>query len=438
MWKVPSPYFSTLDEARMHSVRSIVTSDSDAYFHAMALQMDWPVIPIFTALFGILTVCTGTSLVILMRRGLNAARLGLLLCILTMYGGTATYWVLTLHSYSLHISSTTARIVAASLDPSSLVYTREWHAIDWKIIGTDPSDAAMRPQDLQMCAGTAALLVNITLGDGIVWWRAWVVCARKTWVLCLAALLLLSTSVSFVLTVAYVHMCVDGRPFYLAAVGVTETAETCSDIHSFVFTIGARTHVYAVNGGFFVGNFFGFVSSMVTLLTNVAATTIIGYQAWVHSRLAREFRLNLLPSRVGVHALLALLVESGILYCVLWVLVVAFLTLLTIAAFDTQTLPVADIETHAAYFWFFLYLIEGALVPLIAIYPTVIIILVTLGNSCFEAAAAAHPHGTGVSLPLFIPSESTGAATATDGSQSPGACPDRFERAEEESHARDE
>ncbi|KAI1781614.1 hypothetical protein LXA43DRAFT_669931 [Ganoderma leucocontextum] len=300
-----------------------------------------------------------------------------------MYGGTAAYWALMVRSYSLHVSSTTTIVTTGNMTRPALEYPRSLRVLrdephPW--VMSINSDAVMRPQVLEMCTGTAALLVNITLGDGIVWWRAWVVCARKAWIFSLAAILILST----------------------AAIGITETAEACSTIHHLQLTLGWTAYVYAVDGALFIGNYFGFVSSMVTLLTNVVATGLIGYQAWVHSRMVRECHLNLLPSRVGVRALLALLIESGILYCIVWAFVVAYEATLTIAFFDTQT--TTGIGKHVAYIKSGIYLVEGALVPLIAIYPTVIIILVTLGNSCFEAATA---HDPCASLPLFIPSEST-------------------------------
>ena len=46
--KTPSPY-PTLDDG-MHLVRS--NTKEDVYFDAMALQMDWPTIPIMTTSFG--------------------------------------------------------------------------------------------------------------------------------------------------------------------------------------------------------------------------------------------------------------------------------------------------------------------------------------------------------------------------------------------------
>ncbi len=62
VWKMPS--YSALD-GDMYLVRS--TANEDAYFHAIGLQMDWPIIPIMTTLFGkqllraSITMCCGES-----------------------------------------------------------------------------------------------------------------------------------------------------------------------------------------------------------------------------------------------------------------------------------------------------------------------------------------------------------------------------------------
>ena len=106
--------------------------------------------------------------------------------------------------------------------------------------------------------------------------------------------------------------------------------------------------------------------------------------------MVRECHLNLLPSRVGVRALLALLVESGALYCIVWVreplyspltaveattvplhleppgpqaFVVAFEAAVSMGSIDIHA--ASDLEKHAAYTTFCTYLMSGALVPLI-------------------------------------------------------------------------
>ena len=71
------------------------------------------------------------------------------------------------------------------------------------------------------------------------------------------------------------HVCI----LTVTAIGITETTQPCSDVHHIQLTLGSSTGTYLI-GALFLGNFFGLVSPMVTLLTNVVATGLIGYQAW--------------------------------------------------------------------------------------------------------------------------------------------------------------
>ena len=54
----------------------------------------------------------------------------------------------------------------------------------------------------------------------------------------------------------------------------------CSSTRPIQLMTGSITWIDAVSGAMFVGNIFGFVSSIVTLLTNVVATSLIAHQAW--------------------------------------------------------------------------------------------------------------------------------------------------------------
>ena len=88
------------------------------------------------------------------------------MCISTMYGGTAAYWALTLRSYTFHVLSTANGAITggndivaggnSSVSPASPEGTPSH---PW-VFGVS-SDLAMRSEDLQMCSGTAALLINV-------------------------------------------------------------------------------------------------------------------------------------------------------------------------------------------------------------------------------------------------------------------------------------
>ena len=61
---------------------------------------------------------------------------------------------------------------------------------------------------------------------------------------------------------------------------ISEAAETCSSIHLVQLNAGSTALFFDVVGTMFIGNTLGLVSSIVTLLTNVIATSLIGHQAW--------------------------------------------------------------------------------------------------------------------------------------------------------------
>ncbi|KAJ8495513.1 hypothetical protein ONZ51_g1631 [Trametes cubensis] len=137
------------------------------------------------------------------------------------------------------------------------------------------------------CALTAPLLVNILLSDGVVWWRAWVLSGRKRSVLLFAGILLLATFVMSVLS----------------------TRNSCSLTH-------ARELSY-ITVDLFSNDAFGVAATALSLFTNASATAAIGVQAWRFRKLLGS-HLNTLSGRVRAEEILHLLIESSLVYCVLW------------------------------------------------------------------------------------------------------------------------
>ncbi|RDX41689.1 hypothetical protein OH76DRAFT_1364096, partial [Lentinus brumalis] len=116
------------------------------------------------------------------------------------------------------------------------------------------------------------------IGDAIVWWRAWVLWKDHRLVLCTWVILLLATM---------------------------NTSE--------VSTIGS---LFGADG-------WGIAAAMLSLLTNMVATLLIAYRAWEHRVLIMS-HLKGCSTRSQVERTLALLVESGVLYCALWVSLLPF------------------------------------------------------------------------------------------------------------------
>ncbi|RDX41701.1 hypothetical protein OH76DRAFT_1489272 [Lentinus brumalis] len=119
----------------------------------------------------------------------------------------------------------------------------------------------------------------------------------------------------------------------------------------------------------FTGDIWGIVVGAFSLLTNVAATTLIAYRVWEHRRIIMSYLKGSSP-RSQVERTLALLVESGLLYCVLWVFIMVY-------------------EIQCAYgvsefAYGFSYVMSGCIVPLIGMYPSLIIIVCAVDKSLYE------------------------------------------------------
>ncbi|PIL25600.1 hypothetical protein GSI_11348 [Ganoderma sinense ZZ0214-1] len=224
-------------------------------------------------------------------------------------------------------------------DPDAVVDTGHKH------------DSSLRAQ----CIGTAMLTVNIILSDLVVWWRVWVLWndsrALYRWLAYTCGGILLSTTF---------------------ATGVVDTNFSCH-----------------AKGGFMYGGLpVGTVASIFSLATNLFATVLTAYKAWVHRRCVRSHGASGSSRSTQVENIFALLIESGALYCTLWIVVVVWQTGSWItdphlrSSFLLSLQSSGKLKHESASFWFKGgVLIEGCLVPLIAIYPTAIIVLVALNKS---------------------------------------------------------
>ncbi|KAM5545796.1 hypothetical protein V8D89_000834 [Ganoderma adspersum] len=171
---------------------------------------------------------------------------------------------------------------------------------------------------------TLALAANITTGDAIVWWRAHAIWQGNMVVACAGLLLLTAT----------------------------------------------------------LGNWAANLSTILTLATNVIATSLIAYKAWEHRESVKAcFGPQRLHSRVL--KALALVVESGLIYSAL---------LASPASLKQGVVPgFVQAEQDFTY---------GCLALIVAIYPTTIVVIVALNRSITDSAflqhAAALPESSSV------------------------------------------
>ncbi|KAI0053644.1 hypothetical protein FA95DRAFT_471060 [Auriscalpium vulgare] len=183
--------------------------------------------------------------------------------------------------------------------------------------------------------------MNAIIGDAIVIWRAWVIWGRS-WRAAIGPIILLLSSLAVVL----VQLILQNRPGYLipAAEGLVST-----------------TTIYRLS----------VASYALTLSTNAVTTAMIAYRTWLHYRSSLTVRIRI--GRNRALAVLLLLVESGAIYCTIWIGAIVVVTL----TYNT------DGGTYG--------MLIGLLPQLITMYPVVIVVLCALQRSYTDTATLDKP-----------------------------------------------
>ncbi|THU79399.1 hypothetical protein K435DRAFT_973176 [Dendrothele bispora CBS 962.96] len=169
--------------------------------------------------------------------------------------------------------------------------------------------------------------LNFLISDGIVVWRAWVLFPRNRK---MKAILILCMIISIAGT-------------YLETAFITSRAVGLKD-----FKLKQRK-IYLM--------------PICVLLTNVTATSLIGYKAWYHHMAIKRNLDTTDCSVVKIRKILVFLTESGLVYCVLWVIYAAIVIF-------------TEDDNNILY-----ELYSSAMPDISAIYPILIILVVRLENS---------------------------------------------------------
>ncbi|EJD54808.1 hypothetical protein AURDEDRAFT_51722 [Auricularia subglabra TFB-10046 SS5] len=191
---------------------------------------------------------------------------------------------------------------------------------------------------------SAVVLINYVITDGVVVWRAWVLCWEDSGRLLYAPLVFLgftSISVSATIVIRVAIMIIRARghigpepPNLTNAINVTQMANL-----------------------------------VLTLLTNIMATALIARKAWwVLNSLRRDRLTYAQETSTPAESVLALVVESGVLYC---------LSTITVLVSSLIVLPfgtLGDIYTPVN-------------VQIAGIYPTVVLLIVSLNMTVQDATA---------------------------------------------------
>ncbi|KAI0753972.1 hypothetical protein C8Q80DRAFT_1116841 [Daedaleopsis nitida] len=319
-----------------------------------------------TALFGIATSLAIASTYILCGKGLARRATAILLsAVFVLYASTTVFW-------------------GAALN-RNLVYTREAAAAADAVSSCDVQ-ALLNPvrtsavNDRMSCVQTATLTINILVGDAVVWWRAsliWTGRSRYA-IFALCSALLLATF----------------------AISVADTCGSCN------LDLVREESGY---GQLFAGDKLGAVASILSLVTNVVATLLTAYKAWTHARLLRNY-FSAGSMMTNVERILILLTETGLVYSGIWVVVAIYQI-----GINQGDLYDSSVSNVASNFWGVVgYFINGALVPTIAIYPMMIIVLVALKKSQMDRSFESQESGSSTAaLSTHIPMSPSLSPTAT-------------------------
>ncbi|KAM5541615.1 hypothetical protein V8D89_004805 [Ganoderma adspersum] len=287
-------------------------------------------------LFGSLTVLAMVSAAHLIRRGIKRRTTGFMLGSATaLYASTAVYLgvqVAYFVGYGQLLNEAVAAVSSEDEDSGS---------------STPMAVALMRfGQSTKMKSHIVSLVLAIivSLGDTIVWWRVCVLWQSKA-IFALGLGLITGTFVLGIMSTIH--------------------SEAADDIPPLL----GYTDVY------------GGVSTFLSLATNVIATSLIGQKAWKHRQILRQSpgaskdRWNTPTMKV-----LTLLFESGVLYSV--ILIVAMVDILMSRSNVAGTPSGAAFLSNTNLFF------SGCFVPILAIYPTIIIFIVALNRSPIDGGLA--------------------------------------------------
>ncbi|RPD52784.1 hypothetical protein L226DRAFT_204858 [Lentinus tigrinus ALCF2SS1-7] len=311
---------------------------------------------LLTAFFGLSTVLALVAAYVLISKKITRRATALMLfAIVVMWASTTAYWI----AYILVMARVYNKLRELTSQSLGGVVVMQTCLVSSLGAGSAIGNCSLEIPDalaffheaywLRDCTETASLTVEVVIGDAIVWWRAWVLWPNGRIVRSVCIVMLLLTMVSGILDARY------------ACIPAHSAASATADLDGSFLTLS--------------GDIWGIVACYLSFLTNFVATVLIAYRALQHRRAIMSY-LQASSRRTQVERTLALLVESGVLYCAVWVVVSIYAT--------SDIFPNLKLVVFAEGFT---YVMRDCLVPLIGIYPTLIITICAIDKSLYERSA---------------------------------------------------
>jgi len=257
----------------------------------------------------------------------------LLAVTLTMYASAAIHWAFSLQpllTASASRRATISTVIASCTSPvladcPKLTASRIGFGVAH--MGADPF--AWGGVEVSL------VVLNFLLSDAVVLWRAWILWERSLPIKMFSLMLYFST---LGMSVAHIYI----------------------PLHE-------RSMDKLIEGDLFVLDQWGLATLVLSLVTNVWATFLIALKCWHHRREIRNFLEGAASTTSFVERVCLLLIETGIFYVAVWVFYLY-----------------ASIAAHSGASNVFIDLMIYGLIQLVGIYPTIIIILVSLGQTRAE------------------------------------------------------
>ncbi|KAI0309638.1 hypothetical protein OF83DRAFT_1179394 [Amylostereum chailletii] len=296
-----------------------------------------------TFLFGVLSLLVIVSTYVLSLKGLRSRpRLLMLILTLTMYALSAALWAIDVYSAWDHLSIIIPLDLAGGEGTTS---------------GNDSNFYTV------LVTNILAAVVSI-MGDSIVLWRACVVWGMHEGMCIFSVVLILVQICSWVV--------------YMIGIVVAQTVPATPASFRPLGSPSANVDLTAL------------VFS-VSLAANVWATAIVAYKTWKHRRGVRRY-LNNRTRKSAVEAVFLLLVESGVLYAILWILY----TISDVAEVSQSlhSVPVANAALTAELVW------GDGMNQIPGIYLTIVILVLAFQQSHRESTLTNMRSGAEISVPF--------------------------------------
>ncbi|KAK0491421.1 hypothetical protein IW261DRAFT_1437574 [Armillaria novae-zelandiae] len=219
-----------------------------------------------TLVYGMYTILMPICSYVMLRRGVRGKSRILLFCMLVfMFSLSTAYWILSLYHIVLLI--TTSSVHGLPLDTIASTYGMQQGTLMNSIV-----------------------LLNYVLTDGVVVWRAWVLCHDEY-------------SKSLILPLVF--LCLT----FLSVLGTI-------GLRAAITAIDINQHIDIAHRGLaHVLDYCQVTNLVLSLLTNVFSTSVVGIKAWHHRHWVTS-ELQLRRRKITTaERVFTLLVESGIIYC---------------------------------------------------------------------------------------------------------------------------